>query len=60
MSLLKGELFFAGITQESQNSHLSVYSWILFDDEGNKLAEECGQSSYKTKEKVEYHALIQG
>ena len=53
---MKAELFFAGIAELQSG----VYSWVLFDSSGNKLAEGSGRSSYCNKEKIEYHALIQG
>ena len=53
---LKGLLHFVGIV----DAKVGVYSWVLYDNAGNKLTEESGYSIYNTKEKVEYHALIQG
>ena len=53
---LKGTLHFAGVIEPQ----LGAYGWVLYDNENNKLAEESGYCSYKSKDKVEYHALIQG
>ena len=54
---MKAELFFAAITERHGSG---IYSWVIFDNSGNKLAEGSGRSSYYNKEKIEYHALIQG
>ena len=53
---LKGVLYFAGVV----DSQLGAYSWVLYDNAENEIANDSGYSSYKTKEKVEFHALIQG
>ena len=58
---LKGILYFAGVTEHPLLPSFGAYSWVLYDDSGNKLAEDSGYSGcYITKDKADYHGLVKG